>query len=226
MFFFKSHSVELVQLYKGWGNHTYTRMKKITKNAEKGRSASRSDQAAAAKHAKYDTGCTRDGWAFQPIVGDTFGAFRADARKFFGQLLKKLQARQGSEDPYRISSVMWQSLSAAAMWRASRQLARATELLCYPTPPQFTSTPHDNTPSSTQTLASAAVALSNMGTLPFQIPSSTHGHPSASADNGNEDESMLSKSSTASTASSHGQQGVDVAMTPAPQHQYPAASAT
>jgi hypothetical protein len=194
---------------------------KPTKNAEQARSASRSDQAAATKHAKYDTSCARDGWTFQPIVGDTFGAFRADARKFFGQLLKKLQAKQGFEDPSRIASAMWQTLSAAAMFRASRQLARVTELQCNPTP-QLTSPFIVDSLSPAQTPASAAEALSNMGTLPLQPPSSTHGLPNATADNANEDETMLSKSSTASTASAHGPQSVDVDMNLTSRGQYPA----
>jgi hypothetical protein len=164
--------------------------KKPNANKETARGDSRSDQAAAAKRKKYDEGCARAGWAFQPIVGDTYGAYRADARKFFGQLLTKLQKKQAFEDPSRVAANMWRSLSAATVWRAARQLSRLSEVVeSSQAPPANAISPDSQLPADHHMGAS-----SNMGILTLTQPSLTQGPHGGNADEDEQDDSMRESS--------------------------------
>ena len=108
-------------------------------NLETGRRQSRLDQAAQMKHKKYKAVCDKENWQFLPVVADTYGAFRADARKFLRKLIGCVQLRNPGQAASTVAAGAWTALAGAAVSRAAGQLARATESLVLSQVSQFPS---------------------------------------------------------------------------------------
>ena len=75
------------------------------------------------KHKKYKASCEKENWHFLPVVADTYGAFRADARKFLRKLIGCVQLRNPGQAASTVAAGAWTALAGAAVSRAAGQLA-------------------------------------------------------------------------------------------------------
>jgi hypothetical protein len=85
---------------------------------------SRLDVAADLKIKTSRDVCRQAGWQFLPFVADTYGAIRADARKFVGVLIDALKKKVVAQPQEHISQQVWRTVSAAAISRAAQQLSQ------------------------------------------------------------------------------------------------------
>ena len=132
------------------------------------------DAAAQAKYKKYQLACKNNGWEFRPIVADTFGAFRSDARTFIRGIIKAACLQRPHENPATIASSIWQQVSTAAVSRTCSQLRRAAIVLATPAVQVPAATAGSATPTS------AVLPDLNMGTSTLSLPSSAPAHSSSS----------------------------------------------
>jgi hypothetical protein len=82
------------------------------------------DRVAHGKRQLYQHMCEEAGWDFIPVVGDVFGAVRAESEKFLHSLCKQLSEELGPGFPTP-QTLFWQSVSTCLIRRAAGGISEA-----------------------------------------------------------------------------------------------------
>jgi len=75
-------------------------------------------QAAQMKYKKYKAACEKENWQIPLVVANTYGAFRADARR---KLIDCVQLRNLGQATSTVAAGAWTALAGAAVSRAAGQ---------------------------------------------------------------------------------------------------------
>ena len=82
------------------------------------------DRIAQTKNRAYRGLCLESGRDFTPVVGDAFGAVRADGAVFLGRLCKRLAEKKEKGWP-TTQTMFWQTVSTCLVRRAAGAIADA-----------------------------------------------------------------------------------------------------
>ena len=86
------------------------------------------DLISQAKVKKYRDRCSRDYWLFEVFAVDSLAALSPSARRIAKVRVKRLVTKAAEAERAAVATEVWRGLSAAAIYRASLQFSRATEL--------------------------------------------------------------------------------------------------